>query len=219
MQMEPKHSDIQTQAASILEDLQGQVSIAEDDRVTALEPRKMLYLLELGLTRRPAAVLEIGLGWGFSGAGIQHLGCVQRHVIVELDTGSARALQGERNVRAITSRPESLEFCWGDSHSVLPRLCAAGERFDLVFIDGGHRYDDVFVDFHFSRRLVAPGGAIVLDDIWLPSVRTVVSWIETNLADQWEGLATPPDLTLAAFTARAMQDLRRWDHFIPFNVS
>lgn len=212
------HSDDQMRAASILEELQRRTVIAEDDRVTALATPKMRYLLELGLTRRPARVLEIGLGWGFSAAGLQRLGCVQRHVIVELDTGSARAVQGERNVRAVATRPGCLEFCWGDSQHVLPRLCASGDRFDLVLIDGGHRYDDVFVDFHFARSLVIPGGTVVFDDTWLPAIRTVVSWVETNLADQWRRLSAPPDLSLAAFEASAAPDRRRWDHFMPFAV-
>jgi predicted O-methyltransferase YrrM len=207
-----------TDTASILESLQRRLVIAADDRVTALDPQKAAFLLELAASRKPASVLEIGLGWGFSAAGLQSLGCVHRHVIIELEAGSPRALQGERNVRGAAPRPESLEFCWGDSHAVLPRLCASGERFDLVFVDGGHRYDDVFVDFHFSRRLVAPGAVIVLDDTWLPSVRTVVSWVETNLADQWRRLPASPALTLAAFEETARSDGRRWDHFSPFAV-
>ena len=208
--------DVRAQAALILEDLQRRVVIDADDRVTALAPEKTSYLLELALTRRPARVLEIGLGWGFSAAGLQSLGCVRQHVIVEFDVGSARATQAERNVRAITTRPQSLEFWWGDSHCVLPRLCERGEQFDLIFIDGGHRYDDVFVDFHYSRRLAAAGGSVVLDDTWLPSIRTVVSWVETNLADQWRRLQAPSDLSLAAFESLAVSDGRRWDHFTPF---
>lgn len=210
--------DMKVRAVSILEEIQRSTLIAEDDRVTALGADKALYLLELGLERRPARVLEIGLGWGFSAAGIQHLGCVQRHVIVELEAGSARACQGERNARAAVTRPGSLEIIWGDSHVVLPQLCAGSERFDLIFLDGGHRYDDVFVDFHFARRLISPSGNIVLDDTWLPSIQTVVSWVETNLSDQWQRLPAPPDLSLAAFEARGASDQRRWDHFVPFAV-
>ena len=210
--------DMKVRAVSILEEIQRSTLIAEDDRVTALGADKALYLLELGLERRPARVLEIGLGWGFSAAGIQHLGCVQRHVIVELEAGSARACQGERNARAAVTRPGSLEIIWGDSHVVLPQLCAGSERFDLIFLDGGHRYDDVFVDFHFARRLISPSGNIVFDDTWLPSIQTVVSWVETNLSDQWQRLPAPPDLSLAAFEARGASDQRRWDHFVPFAV-
>ena len=210
--------DVQAQAALILEDLQRRAVIDADDRVTALAPEKTSYLLELALTAKPARVLEIGLGWGFSAAGLQSLGCVRQHVIVESDVGSQRTTQAERNVRAISTRPQSLEFCWGDSHRVLPRLCDRGEQFDLILIDGGHRYDDVFVDFHYSRRLAAAGASVVLDDTWLPSIQTVVSWVETNLADQWQRLQAPSGLSLAAFESLAVPDGRRWDHFMPFVV-
>jgi predicted O-methyltransferase YrrM len=213
-----EHPDVQAQVAFILEELQRRVVIDAGDRATALAPEKTSYLLELALTRKPARVLEIGLGWGFSAAGLQRLGCVRQHVIVEFDIGSVRATQAERNVRAITTRPESLEFCWGESHRVLPRLCDRGEQFDLIFIDGGHRYDDVFVDFHFSRRLAAADGSVVFDDTWLPSIRTVVSWVETNLSDQWRRLQAPSGLSLAAFESLGVPDGRRWDHFTPFMV-
>jgi len=208
--------DARAQATWILENLRQRAVVDENDRVTALAPEKTAHLLELALTRKPARVLEIGLGWGFSAAGLQSIGCVKQHVIVEFDVGSARAIQGERNVRAITPRPQSLEFCWGESHFVLPRLCERGAQFDLIFIDGGHKYDDVFVDFHYSRRLMAVGGCVVLDDTWLPAIRTVVSWIETNLAEQWRRLTVPPGLSLAAFESLAVPDGRRWDHFMPF---
>lgn len=211
-------AEVQIRAAAILSEIERRAVIAEDDRVTALDPSKFLFLLELALRREPARVLEIGLGWGFSAAGLQSVGCVKKHVLVEYDADSARAIQGESNVRTISPRPQSLEFCWGDSHVVLPRLCAGTERFDLVLIDGGHRYDDVFVDFHFSRRLVAPGASVVLDDTQYPAIRTVVSWIETNLADQWRRIPSPYNLTLAAFEALPAADARRWDHFVPFVV-
>jgi predicted O-methyltransferase YrrM len=209
-------ADVHTRAAAILRELEERAVIAENDRITALEPAKALYLFELALMRKPARVLEIGLGWGFSAAGLQRVDCVKRHVIVECDAGSARAIQGEQNVRTIAAQPQSLEFCWGDSHVVLPRLCASGENFDLVFIDGGHRFDDVFVDFHYSRRLVAPDACIVLDDTHLPAIRTAVSWIETNLADQWRRIPAPANAGLAAFEALPAADARRWDHFVPF---
>lgn len=211
-----RNVDVAARAALILEQLSQRTVIAENDRVTALAPDKLLYLLEVGLTREPEQVLEVGLGWGFSAAGIQLLESVRRHVIIELDEGSARACQGESNVSSMRDEPMSVEIRWGDSHRILPELCEEGARFDLVFIDGGHRYDDVFVDFHFVRRLVHGGSIVVFDDTWLPSIQAAVSWVDTNLADQWLRLRTPPGLSLAAFEARGAHDCRRWDHFIPF---
>jgi hypothetical protein len=39
----------------------------------------------------------------------------------------------------------------------------------------------VFVDLYFLRKLVRPGGIVVLDDVWAPSVRTAIRYYERNL--------------------------------------
>ena len=54
----------------------------------------------------------------------------------------------------------------------LPRLVAKGVTADAAFVDGSHRFHEVFVDLYFLRKIVRPGGLIVLDDHWWPSVRT-----------------------------------------------
>jgi predicted O-methyltransferase YrrM len=212
------NSDISVRAAEILDDLRQHIVIAPDDRVTALDESHVTYLLELGLARQPTRVLEIGLGWGFSASAIQRLGSVRTHVIVELEQGSPRALQGERNVRSTAAAQETLQFHWGDSSLVLPKLHSAGQQFDLILIDGGHRFDDVFVDFHFCRRMATARGVVLLDDMWMPSVRTVVSWIQTNLFAQWTQLRTPPDLSMCAWEYLGTADQRSWDQFTPFEV-
>ena len=40
----------------------------------------------------------------------------------------------------------------------------AGERFDIVYIDGGHDYNTVKSDLYNYPRLVKPGGYLVIDD-------------------------------------------------------
>jgi len=62
----------------------------------------------------------------------------------------------------------------------LPRLCAEGERFDFVFIDGRHLFDCVLVDFFYVDRLLEVGGYVALDDLWMPAVRKVKSFILRN---------------------------------------
>lgn len=64
------------------------------------------------------------------------------------------------------------------SHEVLPELLAEGRRFDLIFIDGNHRFEHTLVDFFYAFRLTPPGGHILLHDVkWLPSVRKVLAYI------------------------------------------
>jgi predicted O-methyltransferase YrrM len=67
------------------------------------------------------------------------------------------------------------------SSMALPTLVAEGLTADAAFVDGSHRFHEVFVDLYFLRKLVRPGGIVVLDDHWWPSVRTAARYFETNL--------------------------------------
>jgi hypothetical protein len=52
----------------------------------------------------------------------------------------------------------------GSSQDVAIRAQIEGERFDVVYIDGGHRYDQVSQDITSYGPRVKPGGYLVLDD-------------------------------------------------------
>jgi hypothetical protein len=68
------------------------------------------------------------------------------------------------------------------SSMALPRLAGEGLIADAAFLDGSHRFHEVFVDLYYLRKIVRPGGLIVVDDDWAPSVRTAVRYYEQNLA-------------------------------------
>ncbi len=70
------------------------------------------------------------------------------------------------------------------SSVALPELVAEGFTADAAFVDGSHRYHEVFVDLYFLRKIVRPGGIVVLDDHRWPSVRTAERYYETNLGWQ-----------------------------------
>jgi predicted O-methyltransferase YrrM len=67
------------------------------------------------------------------------------------------------------------------SSIALPQLVTEGVTADAAFVDGSHRFHEVFVDLYFLRKIVRPGGLIVLDDDWAPSVRTAVRYYEQNM--------------------------------------
>ena len=64
---------------------------------------------------------------------------------------------------------------------VLPRLLGVRLVADAAFVDGSHRFHEVFVDLYFLRKLVRPGGLIVLDDVCWPAVGAAVSYFDVNL--------------------------------------
>jgi len=74
---------------------------------------------------------------------------------------------------------------YGEASSiVLARLAHEGFSADAAFVDGSHRFHEVFVDLYFLRKLVRPGGLIVLDDAAWPSVATAVRYFDLNLGWQ-----------------------------------
>jgi hypothetical protein len=48
----------------------------------------------------------------------------------------------------------------------LPKLLAAGESFDLMYVDGSHTAVDVLIDLCFCGNLLTVGGMMILDDYW-----------------------------------------------------
>ena len=84
-----------------------------------------------------------------------------------------------------SSREETLRLVILDHHQLfrdcLASVLAEGRRFDLILVDGGHRFDDVFLDLVYADRLLEPGRVVVIDDLWMPAIRAATSYIERNL--------------------------------------
>jgi cephalosporin hydroxylase len=73
-----------------------------------------------------------------------------------------------------------LDFRQRPSSLALPKLVSEGWQIDLVYIDGSHLFEDVFVDFYFVSRLLSDGGVVLFDDCSDPHVRKVLRFILTN---------------------------------------
>lgn len=118
-----------------------------------------------------------------------------------------------------------------ESQLALPRLVSEGRQFDLAFVDGDHRFEGVFLDVYYMTRLVKPGGLVILDDLWMPAVRSAVAYVEKNLAATLEPDALPGGFkwrrrplsrgvpsgtgdTAVLRLPRNRPELR-WDEFIP----
>ena len=79
------------------------------------------------------------------------------------------------------------------SEIALPQFLAEGREFDLGFIDGNHRFDSVFIDLFYLRRLVRKGGIVILDDYNLPGIKRAVSFFTSNLGWTIEETSLPDD--------------------------
>jgi predicted O-methyltransferase YrrM len=67
----------------------------------------------------------------------------------------------DTNLAEFGSRVEKIK---ASSVEALARLAIASRRFDLVFVDAGHRAADVFADAAMSWPMVVPNGIMIFDD-------------------------------------------------------
>ena len=130
------------------------------------------------------AVIEIGLAYASSalaiGEALVATGGEVRHLIIDPHQDSGYASVGWQAMRAAGLDRHSA-MIMEPSSIVLARLVS--ERFvaDAAFIDGSHRYHEVFVDLYFLRKLVRPSGLVILDDAEWPSVATALRYYDLNL--------------------------------------
>ena len=195
-------------------------------------------LRDLALAEGATRTIEVGLALGLSalflGEAILRSGAGgAQHVAIDPFQrpyfGNAGLLLIER-----AGLGGVVEFVEEDSKTALPRMAAAGEEFDLAFVDGDHKFESVFADLLYMTRLVKPGGVIVVDDMWMPAVRLAVSYFERNLRLQLLPDATPfafrwtarrpwsrevcPGRGDYAVLRQPVEPVERsWDDFVPFS--
>ncbi len=176
---------------------------------------------------KPQKTLEIGLSYGGSclaftsshqhNATIGHIACDPYQK--QWDNAGLHAIE-----RA--GLTPYLEFKEEASALALPDLLRKGDQFGLVYIDGSHFFDDVFVDFYYAVRMLTKDGIVLLDDSSTDHVRKVLRFIRSNWSSWVEEVDLAPyrdDLSwkyrvakkleriqLTAFR-RVGNDLRAWD--------
>jgi hypothetical protein len=120
----------------------------------------------------------------------------QRHLAIDPRQASAYLGIG-RELLCAAGLARISELITERSQIALPQLLTGGLTVDAAFVDGSHRFHEVFVDLYFLRSLVSPGGLIVLDDHWWPSVATAARYYQRDLGwellDRLPGGSTGPD--------------------------
>jgi hypothetical protein len=95
-----------------------------------------------------------------------------------------------------------LEFRSAFSHLELPRLLGEEVSFDLVYVDGSHLVEDVFVDAYYVARLLTLGGVVVFDDSADPNVHKVLRFLRANCRKGLEEIDLAPFRSDRGMTAR-----------------
>ena len=107
-----------------------------------------------------------------------------------------------------------LRFFGKSSHTVLPQLLDAKERFGLVFLDGSHLFDYVFIDFFYADKMIEVGHHIVLDDKSMPAVSQLIDFVTSNLRYEVVPSDEAPNVCVLCKTGDS--DERAWDHHVRF---
>jgi predicted O-methyltransferase YrrM len=156
-----------------------------DFETVTLPERDCDLLRDLLIAEGVRTVVEVGLAYGSSalaiGEALVTVGSTHpRHIVIDpfqrqafADVGwDLLCAAGLDSIATLVAVPSSI---------ALAQLVADGVTADAAFVDGSHRFHEVFVDLYFLRKIVRPGGVIVLDDDWTPSVRTALRYYERNL--------------------------------------
>jgi predicted O-methyltransferase YrrM len=147
----------------------------------SLPARDADLLRDALIAERARTVVEVGLAYAASALAIAEAlaGADRaRHIVIDPFQAEAYDNAGWETLTAAGARAE-LVTDW--SSVALPRLLAAGLVADAAFVDGSHRFHEVFLDLYYLRKIVRPGGLIILDDDCVPPVRAAVRYFEENL--------------------------------------
>jgi len=152
-------------------------------------------------------VIEVGLAYGSSALAIGEALCSTgaadvSHIVIDPFQATSYDNVGWDILNAAGLGDHTTLFN-EPSSIVLARLAATGFTADAAFVDGSHRFHEVFVDLYFLRKLVRPGGLIILDDAEWPSVATALRYFDLNLG--WQPTTIAGRLTARLLPAEPVE--------------
>lgn len=170
-----------TYESGVILDESGAAHSISPDSVSA---RRAGFLHDLIRSERAFVTLEVGMAWGLSTlamvqALVENGAGPGSHVVLDPHQES---IYGDAALRALreTGAADFVEFHAQKSMILLPKLVEQDRSFDIIFIDGRHVFDGVFLDFVYADYLLRPGGVVVLDDTFADPIHLTCRYAETN---------------------------------------
>jgi predicted O-methyltransferase YrrM len=185
------------------------------DDTTRISPAQGKLLAAMHRAMKPALSIEIGFAYGFSTLHIldsMHEHGYGAHIAIDpFEMADWKGI-GLANVRALdfSSRFAHVPTF---SSSALCQMRDEGVRSSYVYIDGDHRFDGIMVDFHCAHQILEPGGVILFDDMWMPSMQKVAAFISANFSCYARIHTDVPNVFCIK---RMADDERAWNHFVNF---
>lgn len=190
----------------------------EIDRRTRVSFSRGSVLAAIHNSMRPSLSIEIGLAYGFSALFIldsMFENNYGKHVAI--DPYEVTDYHGI-GLKSIHDLKFDDRFEWQEAMSIdaLSTMRRRGVRAQYIYIDGHHTFDAALIDFCCSDKILDTGGVIILDDVWMPSIKTVVSFIKNNFR-HYERVEV--DCRRICCLKKTGEVFRPWDHFVSFNAS
>jgi predicted O-methyltransferase YrrM len=185
-------------------------------RDTGVKMADGLYIYDLVRQTKALRTAEVGFAEGFStmyflaalksnGGGV--------HVAMDPYEVSEWHGIGLQEVQE-SGMKDRFRFLNAKSIAGLPALNQEGQPYEIIFIDGDHRFDGAFTDFVLADAICSKGGYILMHDFWMPSVKKVTTFVERNRSD-YVRRAIPGGVNMVVFQ-KVGEDRRDWRHYVDF---
>lgn len=192
------------------------------DQVTKISASQGIWLYQLCETVKPQATLEIGMAYGYST--LFFLAAMAKssyghHISIDpyqSSYWSGIGLSHTHSLAHALGTNAGFQLIEDRSDRAATDLARSNSKFDVIFIDGNHRFDDVLVDFYLYAPLCTVGGYIIFDDMWMSSIQTVVAYLRANRTDFTVVDTSEPNICVFQ---KISEDTRRWTNFKKFPVS
>ena len=188
-----EHVDVVLNATQLI----GQSGKVFDNLGARSTVNNLITLQKLFNLYQPRRTLEIGLSFGVSALLFANLHrdagrpAASQHVALDPFQHSVWDDVGLAHIDG-ANLGGYVDFRQTYSCYELPRLLEKGELFDLIYVDGSHLFEDVFVDAYYATRLLSMGGLIAFDDCADPHVAKVIHFLQKNVRDGIEEVDLKP---------------------------
>ena len=184
--------------------------IPPEDAATSIKESEAAFIYQFIRDKNLSRTLELGFAYGRSAAHIM-AASEGSHIAIDPFQQDYQDL-GLENMDKL-GFSEKLRFERDYSHHVLPKLLSENKRFDFAFIDGGHKFDEIFLDFYYTDQMLDVNGFVLFHDTWMRSTQLVGAWIRKNRTDY---KSYPSPLRNLLVFQKVGRDQRSWYHFREF---
>lgn len=199
--------------AMMIPNIYEQLEMPDYNRFLSITKAESEFIYRFLKEKNIKRTLEVGFAYGCSAAHI--ISATQsNHYAIDNNQPGCNS-QGLKNLAKL-DLDKYLILKEDKSHNVLPTLLNEGLTLEFAFIDGGHKFDEIFVDFYYLDLMMENHSYILLHDRWMYSTQMVVAWVRSNKKNYQE--ITTPIKALTLFQ-KVKDDNRKWFDFGDFETA